>query len=164
MTHKMFTPRRARYTYRQTIQAGRDTVYPLLCPVREAEWLDGWDYQMIYSESGLIEAGAVFSTAHAGEPDTVWLVSRYEPDDFRIDFTRFTPDSRTCLLEITVHERDPESSYVDIKYTYTTLSPAGDAYLNTLTSDAFLEAVRFWEKSMNHYLDTGRRLEKSKIT
>lgn len=30
--------------------------------MREAEWLDGWKHNMIYSESGLVEEGAVFST------------------------------------------------------------------------------------------------------
>jgi hypothetical protein len=39
--------------------------------VREAEWLDGWQYAMIYSDSGRIEEGAVFSTPHDGEEDTM---------------------------------------------------------------------------------------------
>lgn len=56
-------------SYRQTIDAPPETVFPLLCPVREAEWLDGWEYEMIYSMSGLIEKGAAFSTANPGAAD-----------------------------------------------------------------------------------------------
>ena len=53
-------------SYRQTINASPEIVFPLLCPVREVEWLDGWEYKMIYCVSGLIEKGAVFSTANTG--------------------------------------------------------------------------------------------------
>jgi len=53
-----FKAKRNTYSYRQIIHARPDVVFPLLCPVREAEWLDGWDYKMIYSESGVVEEGA----------------------------------------------------------------------------------------------------------
>ena len=65
--------------YRQTINATPEKVFPLLCPVREADWLDGWQYSMIYSESGLVEEGAVFSTPCEGEEDTVWIVTKHDP-------------------------------------------------------------------------------------
>ena len=49
MENPRFTARRIIHTYRQTIDATPEKVFPLLCPVREAEWLDGWQYAMIYS-------------------------------------------------------------------------------------------------------------------
>lgn len=48
MEQSRFTARRITRTYHQTINAVPETVFPLLCPVREAEWLDGWQYAMIY--------------------------------------------------------------------------------------------------------------------
>ena len=47
-------------SYEQTINADPSTVFDLLCPVKEAEWLDGWDYTLLHSESGLAEEGCVF--------------------------------------------------------------------------------------------------------
>ena len=29
------------------IDASPDLIFPLLCPVREAEWIDGWSCEMI---------------------------------------------------------------------------------------------------------------------
>jgi hypothetical protein len=52
---------RKHLTCRQTINAPPDAVFPLICPVREAEWLDGWRYTMLFSVSGVVEQGAVFS-------------------------------------------------------------------------------------------------------
>ena len=89
-------------SYRQTIEAPPDAVFPLLCPVREAEWLDGWAFTMLYSASGLVEDGAVFSTSSPGEGDTMWVVTRHDRAARRVEFTRFTPGSRTCVLRIAV--------------------------------------------------------------
>lgn len=147
-------------TYRQTINAPPDEVFPLLCPVREAEWLDGWQYAMIYSESGLIEEGAVFSTPHEGEEDTVWIVTKHDPREREVEFARFTHESRVCVLKIEVRPEESGSSHVDISYTYTGLTPAGNDFIDNFSEDGFLDAVTFWEKSMNHYLQTGTKLRK----
>jgi hypothetical protein len=158
METSSFTARRTTRTYRQTINAIPEKVFPLLCPVREAEWLDGWQYAMIYSESDLIEEGAVFSTPHEGEADTVWIVTKHDPGKREIEFTRFTHASRTCVLKIAVRSKAEDSSFVDISYTYTATTPAGNDFLESLTEAAFVAAVAFWEKSMNYFLETGTKL------
>ena len=144
--------------YRQTIDAPPEAVFPLLCPVREVEWLDGWEYRMIYSASGLVEEGAVFATSSPGEEDTVWVVSRHDPASHVVEFTRFTPGSRTCLLRIAVSPCGSGRSYVDVSYTYTSIGRGGEEYLEGVTEGAFTGAMVFWEKSMNHFLKTGGRL------
>jgi len=161
MDNSGFTARRTTRTYCQTIHATPENVFPLLCPVREAEWLDGWRYAMIYSESGLIEEGAVFSTPSEGEADTVWIVTRHDPGNREVEFARFTPDSRTCVLKIGVIAKTENSSSVDISYTYTATTPAGNDFIDKLTEARFLEAVTFWEGSLNHFLKTGEKLSRA---
>jgi hypothetical protein len=156
-----FSARRITRTYRQTINAPPDRVFPLVCPVREAQWLDGWKYAMIYSASGLIEEGAVFSTPHAGEGDTVWIVTKHDPGKREVEFARFTPDSRICVLRIAVRAHAERRSFVDISYTYTGTTPAGNEVLDRLTEETFLAAMVFWERSMNHFLETGEKLIKA---
>ena len=153
-----FQPQRITRCYRQIIEADPETVFPLLCPVREAEWLDGWQYEMIYSESGLAEEGAVFRTSQRGEADTIWMITEHDAERKEIQFARFTHESRTCLLNISVLPKDTAASFVDITYTYTGLSSGGNEFIEAFTQQAFLEAVTFWEKSMNHFLRTGERL------
>jgi hypothetical protein len=114
MSNSAFQPRRVVRTYRQTIEARPDAVFPLLCPVREAEWLDGWHYRMISSASGLVESGAVFSTSNPGEEDTVWIVTRHDPTAHRVEFARFTPNSRTCFQTIAVSPLGEDRSHVDV--------------------------------------------------
>jgi hypothetical protein len=156
-----FKARHVTKEYRQTIYASPDKVFPLLCPVREAEWLDGWRYTMIYSESGLVEEGAVFSTPRGGEPDTVWVVTKHDPSNLRVEFTRFTHQSRVCVLKIGVRPRDESSSYVDIAYTYTGISPEGNHFIDEFTDDVFRAHMKHWEDSLNHFLRTGEQLKRA---
>ena len=155
-----FTAKRIIRNYCQTISAPPDVVFPLLCPVREAEWLDGWEYEMIHSESGLAEEGCVFSTPGDGEADTTWVISRHDKEKQLVEFVRFTPNSRTCVLKVAVTPKGKDKSNVEISYTYTGLTADGNAWIDNFTEDTFLGAVKFWESSMNHFLETGERLEK----
>ena len=153
-----FNSKRKIRTYQQTINAASDKVFSLLCPVREAQWLDGWRYNMIYSESGLIEEGAIFSTPFEGESDTIWIVTKYDQKKHEVEFARFTHKSRTCLLKIAVKSKKKNISFVDVSYTYTSITARGNEFIDQFTEEKFLEAVVFWEKSMNYYLETGEKL------
>ena len=160
MNSATFTAKRIARSYCQTINAPPDTVFPLLCPVREAEWLDGWRYTMLFSRSGLVEEGAVFSTPADGEADTVWIVTRHDAVRQAVEFTRFTHGSRVCVLRIGVRATDQDRSLVDIAYTYTATTAAGNEFVDRFTEESFRRAVTFWEESMNHWLATGERLAK----
>ena len=50
---------RVTLSHSQRIEAPPARVFPLICPVRETEWLDGWGEQLevIHSDSGLAEDG-----------------------------------------------------------------------------------------------------------
>ena len=154
----MFKAKRIELSYNQTINAAAETVFPLLCPVRESEWLDGWNYEMIYSESGMTEAGAVFSTTHIGEEDTIWVITLYDIFNHRIHFTRFTPGIKVCVIEIEVKNNQDSSSRIHIVYTYTAISRAGNQFIDNFDKNSFIESVRFWEASMNYFLETGQQL------
>jgi hypothetical protein len=160
MTESDFEAKRAIKEYRQTINASPEEIFPLLCPVREAEWLGGWKCTMIYSKSGLVEEGAVFSTPHDSEHATVWIVTKYDPRNLMVEFTRFTHQSRVCVLRIVVSSIKKGSSHVDISYTYTGIAPSGNDFIARLTDEEFHKDMKFWEDSMNHYLKTGEQLKR----
>lgn len=159
--NETIVPTRITRAYRQLIEAPPDRVFPLICPVREAEWLDGWRFTMTYSVSGLAEEGAVFSTPGAGEPDTTWVITRHDAAQRLVEFTRFTPGSRTCVLRVGIAPAAGGRSFVDIAYTYTATSAEGRAFIEAFTEESFMAAVTFWERSMNHWLATGQRLPRA---
>ena len=148
-------------SYEQTINADPARVFDLLCPVKEAEWLDGWDYTLLYSESGLAEEGCVFLSRQDGEKDTIWMITKRDVQNLEIEFVRATPESRIARLTIAVDEKAAKVSKVKITYVITALCEEGNKFLEAFTQDNFETAMKFWEASMNYYLETGEKLTRS---
>jgi hypothetical protein len=148
-------------SYTQHIAARPESVFPLLCPVREAEWLDGWidELEMVHSASGLAEDGCVFRTRVAGRPETVWMITRHDPAQRVVEFFRVTTGLVATRLRIEVQARADASSSVQITYTFTPLSPAGRAFVkDNCSEEAFRKDMAWWQDSMNHWLRSGEIL------
>lgn len=145
--------------YTQSIHATPDTVFPLLCPVREGDWLEGWSdhSRLVQSVSGVAERGCVFVTIHPGEPETVWVVTRHVPAEGIVEFCHVQAGVEVVTLEIAV--TGAAGSSVAIRYTAVPLPGADLArFERRWAQTAFDADLRWWEDSMNHYLATGSML------
>lgn len=156
---KVFRAKRVARSYHQTINAEPSKVHALICPVKEAEWLDGWHYAMIFSNTGLAEEGCVFTSQNEGEADTVWLITKRDDERFVTEFARMTPDSRIAKLTVRIEAASNGQSEVDITYAFTALTEAGNQFIECFTEDNFIKDMQFWEASLNHYIKTGRKLK-----
>lgn len=155
-----FAAKHVSRSYRQTINATSKIIFPLLCPVREAEWLDDWDYKMIYSVSGVAEKGAVFTTSYWEDSEQTWIITKHDSIKSEIQFARFVPGFVTSVLDINVLPKDKNSSYVDVTYTYTGLTEKGNNFLEkSFTEEFFAKNMKEWEDSMNYFLKTGTMLK-----
>jgi hypothetical protein len=156
-----FIAKRITRNYCQTINSTPDKIFPLICPVREAEWLEDWDCKMVYSKTGYAEEGAVFTTPYDGEDDTIWIITIRDPIKYKVEFVRVTPSSRVSILNVNIREKDIKSSYVDITYTYTSITCEGNKFIDEYTEEVFLKMVKHWENSVNYFLETGKKLSKN---
>lgn len=134
-------------------------VFPLLCPVREADWIDGWAEQctIVRTASGVAEEGCVFLTANRGRPDVTWTCTRYEPDRL-VEYVRVWPGEEVVTLTITVGAEGVDSR-VDIRHAAVPL-PGADtlAFDDRWSERSMAPWMHQWELSMNHYLATGELL------
>jgi len=135
-------------------------VFPLMCPVREADYMDGWEYEMIYSESGLIELGCAFSTPYHRNEKTIWTVSLYDPASFVIELTRFTPELEVVTISIFLKWLGSSQTEAMIRYVHTPISEVRGNYLATEYAKEFNVEMAYWENALNHYLATGERLKR----
>lgn len=149
--------RRATNRYVQRIEAAPEQVFPLLCPVREAEWLPGFEYRMVHSVSGVAELGVVFTTMDDAGTETVWTVTRYRPPT-AISFFRVTPGLMTTHIDIDI-EPGEDGSHVHIGYTFTALSDAGDRAVVGMSDADWTGKMEGWERAMNHWLRTGQPMK-----
>ena len=135
--------------------AAPERVFPLLCPVREADWLPQWQYRLIHSQSGAAELGAIFTTPNPEGPETTWIVTHYRPAEFEIAFAWVRPEMLACRLEIFLSPAAPDSTRALWRYTYTALSPAGERELERMDAAWFKHRMRRLEAAINHYLEHG---------
>lgn len=148
-------------TYVQRIEAPPDRVFPLLCPVREGEWLEDWaqNCTLIHSRSGFAEEGCVFQTRSPGRPVTTWMITRHDPSRHRVEFVRVTEGLVATRLRIKVEPASGEGSSVGIEYVHTPLGEEGRRFLEEHHGEtAFLADMAWWEASMNHWLGHGEVL------
>jgi hypothetical protein len=153
-----FKANRVTRNYIQTINAEPSRVHTLICPVKEAEWLDGWDYDLIFSHSGVAEPGCVFISRSEGEKDTIWLMTKRDDQACETEFARITPESRVAHLTVRIEDGGNHTSRVHITYAITALTEAGNKFIENFTEENFVKDMKFWEATMNHYLETGKAL------
>ena len=144
--------------FEQLNQGTPEEVFPLLSPERELDWLDGWTYELIFSKSGYIEKNCVFSTPHHGKRKTIWIVTQYDPLNYKLEFVRFTPKEAVVKIKISLTDNFDHTTSTLISYTYTALSRQQEAFFENELEKSFKDSMRWWEKSINHYLKTGRKL------
>lgn len=158
MTADRFPPvlaaRRTR-SHRQHLLAGHEQVFPLLCPAREHDWLPGWDARIIHSESGVAERGAVFVTQH-DDTEVIWLIAEHRPAS-HLRFVRWHRDEMLVDLELDLSSPQPDRTWLDIRYTWTAISPIGTQRLAAMTDVQWQAQMGAWERHLNAYLQTGRR-------
>lgn len=145
-------------TYSQINAGSPAQVFPLLCPVREHDWIDGWEAEVIHSQSGLAEQGCVFVTPGAHEHHAVWYVTQHDAVDFSLEMVRVTPEVEVTKLNIKLEPLGEDKTESTITYQYTPLSAMREEYLRTNLDDDFQQQMKYWEKAINYYLRTGEKL------
>jgi len=125
-------------------------IFPLLCPVREYDWIPQWRCRVIYTQSGFAELGCVFQTDFADQFGVeTWVVSRYEQDSC-IAFVR-TGEHRTTRYTITLDPTGQSTSLVWYQE-ITGLSNKGDELLATTDPAAFTAQMQGLEQLLSTYL------------
>lgn len=155
-----FMGRQRTVTARMRLGFGAEAIWPLLCPVREYDWIEDWRCRMIQSAGGVNELGCVFTTRRAEDGgdaagDDVWVTSRFEPFG-RLEFVRVNR-LRAVRFEIAI-EPDGDGTRLTWTQHLTSLCPDGDAVVAAMTRERFAAIIARLEQMLDHYLRTGTML------
>lgn len=151
-------PHHVRHAYRQKLDARPEKVFPLLCPVREAEWVDGWDPMLVVSESGLVEPGCIFLTPGENGQDAIWVTTKHDPAEWYVSFIKVTPGLTVSRIEIQLEDAPDGGTFAYVSYAHTAISEAGRSLVEGFTEERYEAFMRDWETALNHFLATGNRL------
>ena len=152
-----FISKRISREYIQMNTGQPDKVFPLLCPVRESEWLPYFKAKVIYSSTGISEDGAIFQTTHGDEATITWIITKYNPNSL-IDMLYIIPDIMIVRINIQLVSHDKKHTKTTIRYTKTGLSERGNAEVEKFTEESFNQQMEHWEKAINYYLIHGKAI------
>jgi hypothetical protein len=132
------TRRELQFTHR--VAAPRAVVFPLLCPVREHEWIADWRADVIHSRSGLAEPDGVF-VAHSRGPDheprdAVFVTTRHDPEAAIVEYVIFAGE-HVERLHIALADAPEGGTILTWTRIYTGLSERGNAFIEAFAGEPF---------------------------
>ncbi len=143
--------------YKTQLNAPPKEAFPLLCPVREYEWIPQWQCEIIYTETGVAELGCVFSTQFGDDyGKEIWVVSHYQPD-VKIGFVRIGR-VRATRYEVEL-EASKNGSTITWRQEITSLDDRGTPLLETFSDAKYRAIMKPLNKMLDHYLQHGSPLE-----
>jgi hypothetical protein len=151
-----FKAKRKRSVFTGTWNATVEDLFPLLCPAREADWIPGWDADLIYTESGYAEDNCVFITdTSCSVGEGIWVFTGYKLNDY-IEFVMVQEDVIT-RARITVKDNQDGTVSGTWDVLLTALTERGNRELEK-TSEDDISASNPLLKMIEHYLGKGKAI------
>ena len=139
-----------------------DEFFPLLCPAREADWIPGWDCEVLYSNAeGYASEKCIFKTEKSNPAgEGLWTFTGYKKNSF-VEFVRFQPD---MLLHVRITTNDNNDGTVmgTWNVTATALTEKGNKEIDKMRKRVNQEA-KVLPKVVGHYLKTGKVIKKTSL-
>ena len=144
-------------SYVMRLSARPDEIFPLLCPVREYDWIAPWTCELLHSLSGAAERGCVFRTNFHDCGEETWLCTRFEPPR-AIEYVRFATIGLITHLSIALAADGKGGSNVLWHLGSTATTEAGEKHLAGFSVSRYEQDMAGFEHMLRHYLETGTTL------
>ena len=155
-----FKAKRIFVSHKQLLKSTPEKVFPLLCPVKEYDWIETWKCELIYSNSGFAEKDCIFATGVPGNEKRTWVVDEYEKNEY-IQFIVFT-NMYVIRYKISLTGRDDGTTEAVWEQTITALNSEGNNYTQNFSISEFKAMIERLERMINYYLETGEMLKETK--
>ena len=136
-----------------SLNAPIDLVFPLFGPIREKDWADGWDPEIVFLKDPLVEKHMVFKT-RSTEVFT-WVIVNYEPGNFMIEYL-VTASERLWFITVQCSDSGTKTS-ATITYSYTGFNPEANKKNYEAITAMFSSNLEDWQDAINQYLLTNNQ-------
>ena len=138
-----------------TWEARPEDIFPLLCPTREADWIPGWNCQLLYTESGYAEDKCVWRTnKNNSTGDGLWTFTAYKENEF-IEFVKVNDDI-LMHAKISLKDNNDGTTSGTWEITQTALTKKGNQKIEKISEGSNGHApIQFM---IEHYLKEGETI------
>ncbi len=108
--------KRVEATITREITAHPRRIFPMACPVEELRWIPDWEYELVYSKSGVNEVDCVFFEKVSGPHffgeafNTCWTTIVHDPENYRVVFILNPNNKAVIRLNVTIRQVTQEVS------------------------------------------------------
>ena len=138
---------------RKVLVFGRDYsaspqfIFSQFCPAREADWINGWTAELIYTESGYAEPLCVFRTPASNLLGAgIWILNRVEPN--RVLEATMLHDGNDILEHMRLDVVDLKDDRCNVTWTITltAVSDHGNDIVDAVPEDTpeFVEELEYF--------------------
>lgn len=145
---------RAIFTRTFEVPAKPTRVFPLLCPVREYDWIPSWEAEVVYSGSGFAELDCVFTTRSETDGPRTWICTRYQPSS-AIEYTSFSSCGYVMRLDIGLEPHGETMTRLNWCRRFIATSNEGNAWIAQMTPAGMAAATDKLARLLAYYLATG---------
>jgi hypothetical protein len=157
-------------SHKENIDRTPEGIFPLLCPVQEYKWIDGWDCEIIYSSSDGVENNCIFKEDKSGivlfglTIPTFWTVSDYDPINYKIQFVLMSGQIAISKIEIDIKDVGSGKSSVSWGIVITVTGEDTNGRIIKSAQDKATMYLMVLSKALKHYCETGEMLSLNKAT
>ena len=121
-----------------------DDCFPLFTAKGETLWVPDWNPVYLYPPDGTTTEGMVFVTGQ-GEEITYWTMVDHDPQHHYARYARVTPGFRSVMVEVKCNAVSANTTTVQVSYTLTGLSDAGNRQIRAFIGDAYVAMIEEWK-------------------
>ena len=146
------------------IKASPLKIFSLACPVEELRWIPDWNYQLIYSKSGVNEINCIFMEDKSGphffeKPlTTTWVTNLLDPDNYRILFQLNLTEKAVIRFSFKIQRVGKEISSCSWHMVFTALDEEANAMEDETIRIKLELVMTFLSEALKHYCETGEML------
>ena len=129
-------------------------LFPLFSAEGEKLWVPGWDYESILDGTELHEDYVFVTKSHDhAAADAIWVVKRYQPENYLVQFYKLEPDVKIGVIEVICFEQNESRTKVQVSYEYIGLSRAGNEFVSGFTSSEYKKFIDEWKTLLVKYFE-----------
>jgi len=87
-----------------------------------------------------------------------FLLHTWEPVAGHVQYLHVTPGSDVTEIDILLRADGKDRTVATVRYTWTALGEHGRALVPSKTPESYRRFMQGWERELNHYLTTGKKL------
>jgi len=124
-------------------------VTPLFGPVREVEWAPTWKPRFLHPAAGAQREGAVFAAISADGRERLWLLTRYDVENGRVEYVFVSAGFTAAHLKIDVSPDGGEKCKVAVSYRYSALTVQGNEEVQRVDSQWAEQHRIHWQSGLD---------------